>query len=88
MTNLTETDKEDMERIIVGRGSYHELEFRVTTPGSVLRYVCIVYGCIVCGCMCGCVCKCVHIFVCVYVLCVLIKSLSRGGNSQNNYIQY
>lgn len=37
MTNLTETSKEDMEKVLVGRGSTHRVEVEVEEPGTVIR---------------------------------------------------
>ena len=39
LTNLTETSREEMERIVVGRARTHEVEYSVALPGSVLRFV-------------------------------------------------
>ena len=38
MSNLMETSKEEMERVVVGRGSSHLVSHHVDTPGTVLRY--------------------------------------------------
>ena len=38
LTNLTETDKEEMDRVIVGRGGSCELEYEVESDGSILRW--------------------------------------------------
>ena len=37
MTNLTETSKENMESVVVSRGSSYEREFIVEVPGTVIR---------------------------------------------------
>lgn len=37
LTNLTETSKEDMEKVLVGRGSTHRVEVEVEEPGTVIR---------------------------------------------------
>ena len=39
LTNLTETSREEMERVVVGRARTHEVEYSVALPGSVLRFV-------------------------------------------------
>ena len=39
LANLMETCREEMERVVVGRGSSRLLTYRVDTPGTVLRYV-------------------------------------------------
>ena len=38
MTNLTETSKEDMERVVVGRGSAHKVTLEVDKSGSVIQW--------------------------------------------------
>ncbi|KAL5478140.1 hypothetical protein EMCRGX_G025029 [Ephydatia muelleri] len=38
LTNLTETSKEDMESVLVSRGSSYEREFTVELPGTVIRW--------------------------------------------------
>ena len=37
LTNQTETSREEMERVVVGRGSSHEVEYQVDCAGTVLR---------------------------------------------------
>ena len=37
--NLMETSREEMERVVVRRGSSHEVEYQVDLPRSVLKYV-------------------------------------------------
>lgn len=38
LSNLMETCKEEMERVVVGRGSSRLLTYHVDTPGTILRY--------------------------------------------------
>eukprot|EP00731_Ephydatia_muelleri_P025329 Em0017g412a len=38
LTNSTQTNKEDMERLVVSRGSSHNLEFPVEIPGTSIRW--------------------------------------------------
>ena len=38
MTNLTETSREEMERVVVGRGGTCELEFHIHHPRTVLQW--------------------------------------------------
>ena len=38
MTNLTETSREEMERVVIGRGSTCELEFHISHPRTVLSW--------------------------------------------------
>ena len=38
MTNLTETSREEMERVIIGRGGTCELEFHISHPRTVLSW--------------------------------------------------
>jgi hypothetical protein len=38
LSNLMESSKEEMERVVVGRGSSHLISHHVDTPGSVLRW--------------------------------------------------
>jgi hypothetical protein len=38
LSNLMESNKEEMERVVVGRGSSHLISHHVDTPGSVLRW--------------------------------------------------
>ena len=38
MTNLTETSREEMERVVIGRGGSRELEFQISHPRTVLRW--------------------------------------------------
>ena len=37
LSNLMESNKEEMERVVVGRGSSHLISHHVDTPGSILR---------------------------------------------------
>ena len=39
MTNLTETSREEMERVVIGRGATHEIEYVVELSGTALRYI-------------------------------------------------
>ena len=39
LTNQTEASREEMERVVVRRGSSHEVEYQVDLPRSVLKYV-------------------------------------------------
>ena len=39
LSNLMESNKEEMERVVVGRGSSHLISHHVDTPGSILRYI-------------------------------------------------
>jgi hypothetical protein len=38
MTNLTETSRDEMERVVIGRGSSCELEFHISHPQTVLSW--------------------------------------------------
>ena len=38
MTNLTETDRDSMERVIVGRGSSHKVTLEVDKTSSVIQW--------------------------------------------------
>ncbi len=38
MTNLTETSRDEMERLVIGRGSSCELEFHISHPQTVLSW--------------------------------------------------
>ena len=38
LTNLTETSREEMERVVVGRGSVHKIRCEVAEPRSVLKW--------------------------------------------------
>lgn len=38
MTNLTETDREEMERVIIGRGSTHKVKLCVDKTSSVIQW--------------------------------------------------
>ena len=37
LLKLMENDKENMEKVVVGRGSTHLIPFQVATPGSILK---------------------------------------------------
>ena len=37
LTNLTETKKDDMDKVVVGRGSTHQTEVFVDTAGSIIK---------------------------------------------------
>ena len=39
LSNCTETSKEDMVRVVIGRASSHLISHTVDTPGTVIRYV-------------------------------------------------
>ena len=38
MTNLTETSREEMERVVIGRGGTCEVEFHISRPRTVLSW--------------------------------------------------
>ena len=38
MTNLTETSRDDMEKVVVGRGSAHKVTLQVDETGSVIQW--------------------------------------------------
>ena len=38
MTNLTETSRNEMERVVIGRGGTCELEFHISLPRTVLSW--------------------------------------------------
>ena len=38
MTNLTETSREEMERVVIGRGSAHNVTLMVDKCGSIIRW--------------------------------------------------
>ena len=38
MTNLTETSREEMERVVIRRGGTYELEFHISHPRTVLSW--------------------------------------------------
>ena len=38
MTSLTETSRDEMERVVVGRKGIYELEFQISHPCTVLRW--------------------------------------------------
>lgn len=38
MTNLTETSREEMERVVIGRGSTHKVTLQVDKSSSVIQW--------------------------------------------------
>ena len=38
LTNQTETDRQEMDRVVVGRGGSCELEYEVAAEGSLVRW--------------------------------------------------
>ena len=38
MTNMTETSRDEMERVVVGRGSSHKVTLEVDKSGSVIQW--------------------------------------------------
>ena len=38
LTNLTETSREEMERVVIGRGSTHKVTLEVDKSGSVIQW--------------------------------------------------
>ncbi len=44
LTNLTETDRVEMDRVVVGRRGAHKLKMDITEPGSSLKWEVVSSG--------------------------------------------
>ena len=44
LTNLTETSREEMERVVIGRGSAHKVTLEVDKSGSIIQWEFVTSG--------------------------------------------